>query len=195
MLPWLDPGPFLFYAKTKNMDCQTATNRYQRIRQGFSLVELIISVVLISILAVTVGRALTQTQQQTQQTRAALTQFRQEKNLLENLTEELRWARQILQFSSSGIQFTDPDPANPGSDRTLTYNWSELDQNLYRSCNGSAAKVFLSSVSQFNIQMSDFAWNTDGQRYVRSLMITVQLSANGEDTIQKYVHLSNFPIW
>ncbi len=178
-----------------NMGCQTTTNHYQRIRPGFSLVELIISVVLISVLAVVVGSALTQTQQQTQQTRAALVQFRQEKNLLENLTEEIRWARQILQLSSSGIQFTDPDPANPGSDRTLTYNWNGLDQNLYRACNGSAAKVFLSGVSQFDIQMSDFAWNASGQRYVRSLMITVQLSANGEDAIQKYVHLSNFPLW
>jgi hypothetical protein len=146
-------------------------------------------------LALTVGLAVNRTYQQSEESKVSLAQFRQGKNLFENLVEEIRWCSQIHQLTSTLIRVTCPDIDNLEMDNTVTYCWNTLDQNVYRSSNGVDFEVFLSGVYFFEIQACDFGWNGDGQRYVRSLLVTVQLSANEEDCFQKYIHLSNFPLW
>ncbi len=92
---------------------------------------------------------------------------------------------------------TDPilTGASDGVGQTFAYAWDDVNYLLTRSVNGGSSTTALENVYLFDLQQSDFGWDNQNQRYLRSVKITLQTSPDAADTCERYVHLINYPYW
>ena len=84
----------------------TISSSPRRRRTGFTLTELLISVILISIMAVTVSVAMFRAQQRTKETRSSLVSLQTQGNVLDRICEELRWAHTVNSLDDTSVSFT-----------------------------------------------------------------------------------------
>ena len=72
---------------------------------GFSLMELVLSLVLIAVLALAVGHSLSSSQKDTGRIKSALAEVQQKEDLAHRISEQLRWAVEIQELYSNYIKF------------------------------------------------------------------------------------------
>jgi len=77
----------------------------KRRQVGFTLTELLISTILISIMAVTIGVTMFRAQERTRQTRTTLVRLQTQNGILDAMSEELRWAHTIRSLDTTSINF------------------------------------------------------------------------------------------
>lgn len=163
-------------------------------RTGFTLTELLISLMLVSIMAVTIGLAMFRTQQRTSQTRKTLVHIQSQNNVLDSICQELRWARSIVSLDAQTIKFVVKNVAD-GNDSTVEYKWNDTTNVLSRRVEGQAFKAVKENVNVFEFQQADFGWDDDNQRYLRSIKIEMQVASDSAGPCQRYVHFINQPYW
>ena len=161
---------------------------------GFTYTELLISVVLISILAVTIGLAMFRTQQRSREIRSTLVRLQTQSGILDSLSEELHWAHTINSLDTASVNF-EVSGVSGGESETIEYVWDDVNRLLNRSVNGGPSTTVVENVYLFDLQQGDFGWDDQNQRYLRSIKITIQTSPDVADTRERYVHLVNFPYW
>jgi prepilin-type N-terminal cleavage/methylation domain-containing protein len=123
-----------------------------RRQRAFTLTELLISVILISIMAVTIGMAMFRTQQRAKETRSSLVSLQTQGNVLDRMSEELRWAQIIHSLDAASINFmvssaginTNTMSITPGDDFNFssTYDIWRIEQD-----GGGFTGVFTASTS------------------------------------------------
>ena len=173
---------------------QTDTMRRQ---VGFTYTELLISVVLISILAVTIGLAMNNVQKRTIETKAILASAQQQANIFEAIADDVRWAVEIQDLQSNYIRFTIPPEDGIGPDVVVSYWWDFSENKLYHWNRDKTAGIvlILSDVQAFDVGICDADQDQEGQQYIRSLKFEIQYGQDGECEAEEYVHLINFPYW
>ena len=123
-----------------------------RRQEGFTLTELLISVVLVSFMAVTIGVAMFRAQQRSRETRSSLVRLQTQGNVLDIMSEELRWAQIINSLEASRINFmvssagvnTNTISITPGNwfNFSTTYNIWRIEED-----GGGFTGIFTASTS------------------------------------------------
>lgn len=165
--------------------------RSRRWAQGFSLTELMICVALITLLAGALGLALLRSQSRTAAARADLTQIQLKKNVLNNFTEELRWATLIQQLDSQHIRFVTPDPFAGGVLVVIEYVWDSDNLTLSRKYSDEDTVIVAEDVQVFNLDSDTLL--RDATTYMQALTVTIQIGPVADSQLRQYIVLLNSP--
>ncbi|KPK78247.1 MAG: hypothetical protein AMJ79_00105 [Phycisphaerae bacterium SM23_30] len=168
-----------------------------KIRSGFSLVELVISAFLVALIAGAVSLALYQSHQHSDRTRIDLIRLQRTNKILQTIAEDLRWAREILQFDEQTISFSTPDPDNIGATLEITYQWNEYQYALYQSVEGDYPVLVAENVNFFIFQ-ADVVEEKLGPKtysYLRGVTVTIQIGPHVNDGLQRYIECYNRPVY
>ena len=162
---------------------------------AFSLAEMMISLVIISVIAISVSLALNRSQQRIRTARAGFDQHQKGKNVLRDMADQIRWADEILTLDSNWLIFKAKDPDNEEVENTIKYHWDSDEKKLRTQHNSGPIAVLASDLFSVSWDLCDSRWDDDNNRYIRSIVLTAQLTPDLNDTIEEYVHLVNFPYW
>ena len=165
---------------------------------GFSLMELVLSLVLIAVLAVAVGYSLSSSRQSTSRIKSALAEVQQKEDLVHRISEQLRWAVEIQELYSNYIKFDIPPPDGVGPPQTVSYYWntSTHDLSYWNRAEMASSEVIHYDVPVFEIQYAETQPDDSGEPHCQSLQIKIQLTQNSSDTVSETIHLVNMPeIW
>jgi len=167
---------------------------------GFSLMELVLSLVLIAVLALAVGYSLSSSRQSTSRIKSALAQVQQKEDLAHRISEQLRWATQIQELYPNYIKFDIPPADGVGQLQTVSYFWDNFTFELYywNRTEMATSEVIHYGVPVFDIQYVEIQPGDFGEPHCQSLQIEIQLTQNSEDAVSKTIHLANLPeilIW
>ena len=162
--------------------------------RGFSLVELLVSVALISVMAVAVGLAVHHAMRRTSQAKANLTHLQRKSDVFRMMAEDFRWATDVLYFNyKDGITFRIPSLDNPGTFDLIDYYWVMPENNLYRARNIEPYILILENVPEINFNPDVVL--EDGSNRLRGINISAHVGTNQEDVIQRYFEFLNKPPW
>lgn len=128
------------------------SQRGESVRQGYTLVELVVSIGAASILMLGMGSAVMLSAEafQTNETpvgrRVDTTQVQQQ------ILNDLRYARSFSERTANAVTFTVPDRTGNGRPDTIRYAWSgTAGDPLTYSLNGSTPVELAASVNQFSL--------------------------------------------
>ena len=151
-------------------------------RTGLSLVELMISVALVSTIAVAAGLAMHHAHRRSERTRAQISQQRNVDNVIKRFTEELRFASEIHVLTQDHITFSLPsDPS-----QNISYWCNDSHDKLFRTVAGEQLQCILQDV-----QLMFFA-EMAGSR-LTGVTVMFQTGSVDDPVASRFVPLINAP--
>ena len=142
-----------------------------------------------------VSLALNRSHQRIRTARTGFEQHQKGKSVLRDMADQIRWADEILTLDSNWLIFKAKDPGNEEVENTVRYYWDPDEKKLRTQHNSDPVTVLASDLFNVSWDLCDSRWDDDNNRYVRSMILTAQLTSDLNDTIEEYVHLVNFPYW
>jgi prepilin-type N-terminal cleavage/methylation domain-containing protein len=111
-------------------------------RRGFTLVEMVVSTLILAILIAVLGSVATLTARATNNRGLPTTQLAEGAEIIDRISGELRTALSFSERTARAVTFTVPDRNGDGAPETLRYTWSGTPgEPLMRSVNGVPAVV------------------------------------------------------
>ena len=123
-------------------------------RPGFSLIELVLSIGVVSVLAVSMTSVMVLT------SRAIPTSKDRDQNAiksrisLEQLESDLAMAIEVSNRTAAGFTLKVPDRTGDTIPETIVYHWPGTGQPLTRTVNGSAAATILAGIDALEVEFS-----------------------------------------
>jgi prepilin-type N-terminal cleavage/methylation domain-containing protein len=123
-------------------------------RPGFSLIELVLSIGVVSVLAVSMTSVMVLT------SRAIPTSKDRDQNAiksrisLEQLESDLAMAIEVSNRTAAGFTLKVPDRTGDTLPETIVYHWPGTGQPLTRTVNGSAAATILAGIDALEVEFS-----------------------------------------
>jgi len=181
---------------SKRNDIKRATFRFvTKNHTAFSLAEMMISLVIIAVIAMSVSLALNRSQQRVRTARAGFDRHQKGKSILRDMADQIRWADKISTLNSNWLIFKAKDPGNEEVENTIRYHWDSDAKTLSTQHNFDPVIVLASDLLNVSWNLCDRRWDDNNNRYIRSIVLSAQLTSDLNDTIEEYVHLVNFPYW
>jgi len=181
---------------SKKNDIKRAIFRFTaKNHTAFSLAEMMISLVIISVIAMSVSLALNRSQQRVRTARAGFGQHQKGKSILRDMADQIRWADKISTLNSNWLIFKAKAPDNEDVENTIRYRWDSDAKILSTQHNSDPVIVLASDLLNVSWNLCDRRWDDNNNRYIRSIVLSAQLTSDLNDTIEEYVHLVNFPYW
>jgi prepilin-type N-terminal cleavage/methylation domain-containing protein len=119
---------------------------------GFTLVELVVSIGIMSVLAVGVSSAVLVATRAIEQSTSKSACIRQASSVSQELASELSTAVAVSGRNANSISFSVPDRNADGSTEDISYSWSgTAGAALYRRYNSETATAVLDNVYQFQL--------------------------------------------
>ena len=157
---------------------------------AFTLVELMVCIALISILSVAVGLAVQGAYHRTGQAKTRFNQLQGSSHLIWTISQQIQLASHILFMDSGNITFVYHDIS---TGVPTTVNYSQNNQEIYRSVNGNPAEVYAPDIYQF-VLSPDEVQKADANYYVRGNDLTIQVGPDASGTLHRYIALLNTPL-
>jgi len=121
-------------------------------RGGFTLVEMVVSMVILAILIGVLGSVATLTARATNERGLPTTQLAEGAEVIDRMSGELRTALSFGERTSRAVTFTVPDRDGDGAPETLRYAWSGTPGDpLTRSVNGAVPAVVAGRVYNLDL--------------------------------------------
>jgi prepilin-type N-terminal cleavage/methylation domain-containing protein len=181
---------------SKKNDIKRAIFRFTaKNHTAFSLAEMMVCLVIISVIAMSVSLALNRSQQRIRTARAGFDQHQKGKSILRDMADQIRWADKISTLTSNWLIFKAKAPDDEDVENTIKYYWNPDEKILRTQHNSGLLIVLASDLFSVSWDLCDSRWDDDNNRYIRSIVLTAQLTSDLNDTIEEYVHLVNFPYW
>jgi len=181
---------------SKKNDIKRAIFRFTaKNHTAFSLAEMTISLLIISVIALTVSLALDRSQQRISIAQTGFGRHQKGKGVLRDMADQIRWADKISTLNSNWLIFKAKDSDDEEVENTIKYNWDPDEKELRTQRNSSPATLLASDLFNVSWDLCDSRWDDDNNRYISSMILTAQLTSDLNDTIEEYVHLVNFPYW
>ena len=181
---------------SKKNDIKRAIFRFTaKNHTAFSLAEMMISLVIISVIAISVSLALNRSHQRIRTTRTGFEQHQKGKSVLRDMADQIRWADEISTLDSNWLIFKMKDPDDGEVENTIKYHWDPNVKEISTQHNAGPVTVLASDLFDVSWDLCDLRWDGNNNRYIRSIVLTAQLTSDLNDTIEEYVHLVNFPYW
>lgn len=157
---------------------------YRR-RRAFSLVELIVSMAIMSVLAVGISSAVLVSTRAIEQTDGLSARVRSAAGFSQELGAEIETAVDVPERDATAVTLAVPDRDGDGSSEQIRYNWSGVSGTpLYRTYNSGTAVAILESVYAFALDY-DFVEITVGDADDTESLVAAHESSND---------LSNFKV-
>ena len=175
------------------MPLSTSIHRTRRPNDGFTLVEMVVSVLLVSMMAAAVGSAIFHSRQKAARAKDDFQSRYSQNHLLKGLARELRWATSIDPCSTSeNFRFIIPDPEGT-AEETITIRYSlDTDNNrLMRTEDNGDQRLAGESIYDATIQVEAFQ-APDAMR-VSQIKLKLQLGPEETDAVEMVVPLLNTP--
>ena len=163
-------------------------NSYRR--RGFTLVELIISTLLMAMIAVAVGLATQYTRQRSGRARLTLIQEQSQRDLLRQLTVELGHTCNLQTYGANTVVF-DTNLVGQGQ-ITVQYVWSSETHTLQRRQDGGPFVVIAENLQYFDLQ-PDVEINGD-THYLRGWRLSLQIDTDPTGRIHRYIDVLDPPV-
>jgi hypothetical protein len=122
-----------------------------RLRRAFTIAEMAVSLLVLSILLVAMGGAITVAARSLPSPASPVAADLSLSNGLDRLTSELRYAKSITSSGPTFVQFTVADRDSDGLDETIRYEWGGQGQPLTRTYNGGHPSAVSDALSAFSI--------------------------------------------
>ena len=165
----------------------------RKLRAGFSLVEVMLSVVIISIITVALSLALFHTKEKTESYSVNLTNNQDYQTILRQIAEDCRQATLIRLYHLDKKYFI---YKNTIPTETVSY-FLNANQSLVKYDNYNSAENYetlLSSVTRFSFEIETTTRNETV--YIRSLTIVLTIESEDESVTHSHtVSLLNQPLW
>jgi len=160
---------------------------------AFSLVEIMVTVVLISVITVAVGLALNHTYKRTSDTKASLTRMRQQNDVLKILADDLRWATEITPLSviEHGLTLSIPSTADTGGLEMVTYQWNPSNMTLSRRSGQEPMSIIASDIYRMIIEMDTFT--KEPTIHLHGITVILQFGSDTSNTVRRYIKTMNEP--
>jgi prepilin-type N-terminal cleavage/methylation domain-containing protein len=164
--------------------------------RGFTLVEIIVSLVLLSILSVVGAGMITQSFSTTKITQSTQLSNSAARSALERMAREIREISNsgslgITSMSATGITYTAP---NFASSKTLSYGTNTISLTL--NSTPSISVALATNISSFKLQYYDKSWNelttytSTDQQAVRSVRISITSAPSDANPISLVTQVS-----
>lgn len=160
---------------------------------GFSLIELTVSVALISVMAVAVSLALHRSQQRTGQVKFDLISQQRRADVLRTMADDFRWATEVTYPSNDALQLNIPDSAAPGGFKTILYSWNGPGSPL--NCYQSGKQPIPIAEHVYDFAFEPDLFTKDEVEYQRGIDVTIQIGSDKDETEQRYFEFLNTPLW
>jgi len=160
---------------------------------GFSLVELIITTLMVAIIAGAIGLSLHQAHNRSNDTKLSLA-LQQEKNeVLGLLRKELPHAAELTTCQDDNIVLKIPDPldVNNGEPVPVRYYWDDITNILYRSDNQNNTTTVSPEVYYFFIEYNTYP--SGMFVYARGVAVTLQVGPSAENRFKTFFEFYNHP--
>lgn len=160
---------------------------------AFSLVEIMVTVVLISVITVAVGLALNHTYKRTGNIQVALTGMRQQNDVLKILADDLRWATEITPLSAieHGFTFGIPSTADTGEAEMVTYQWNPSNMTLSRRRGQEPMSIIASDIYSMIIELDTFT--KEPTIHLHGITVILQFGSDTSNTVRRYIKTMNEP--
>ena len=173
------------------VDKKRTLRKYKCFCCGFSLVELMVCIALISILAVAVGLATHRSFQHTGRTKSTLNDLQRRSYLVERMAEKIQWATEISVLESDSITFKFPNPQT-GNLVPLSYTWDSVNYELLHQRGIEPPRVLEENIRDFVLQADVI--DVDGNILVHGIDLTIQVGPDQNETLTRYIGLPNMPV-
>jgi len=120
-------------------------------RRGFSLVELVVALAMISIVMLATQSAIILAAKAIPDGRSSASNLLTSARAIERLTADLNYATSFLVTSSTQVKFMVPDRNGDGAADTIDYTWAGTGNALMRSYNSAAAVAVSGSLKEFSL--------------------------------------------
>jgi len=159
--------------------------------RAFSLAEVVISLLITSLLAVTVGLAMYHSQHRASQSRDSLLKSYNQNYVLQMMETDLRFAGSITALSGGQIIAVVPGLGPGGTDATITYSWNSGTLELRRQSDGGSNEVIATGISDFEIEAETFIEDT--QTHLRGIYVNIQFGTDTASLLRRYIAIINTP--
>lgn len=166
----------------------------ERVRglRGFSFVELVVSVALVSLIATTLSFALFRSNQKTDRISAMLAVQHSGEDLIRRITEDCRLAESIQKLAAESFEIKTRIIPNPII--TITYTRNAANQTLNRSEDANPPEVVGRKVTSFDLVPELPAGELTGK--LRSVTIELQIGSDQRaESFHRRVSLLREPDW
>jgi hypothetical protein len=129
----------------------TPTRRRKALRRAFTIAEMAVSLLVLSILLVAMGGAITVAARSLPNPGSPVAADLSLSNGLDRMAGELRYAKAVSSSGATFVQFTVADRDSDGLDETIRYDWAGNGQPLMRTYNGGHAAAVSDALKAFSI--------------------------------------------
>jgi len=129
-------------------------------RRGFTLIEVAVSLVIVSIIVSSLGSIIVLTSRALPGAAGANESTLAASLSLDQLRSELRFATKVSEATATAITFTVPDRDSDLLDETIRYSWAGPGSPLLRQYNGKAAAPVAASLNSFAITYTKNKYTT-----------------------------------
>ncbi|MCP4709816.1 MAG: hypothetical protein GY869_14430 [Planctomycetes bacterium] len=160
---------------------------------GFSLVELIITTLMITIIAGAIGLSMHQAHNRSNSTKLTLALQQEKNDVLSLLRKELPNATELTDCLTDSITLQIPDMlnVNNGEPVPVNYQWDDITNILYRSDNLYTSTVVSDEVYYFFIEYNIYP--SGFFIYARGVAITLQIGPSTENRFTTFYEFYNHP--
>lgn len=157
---------------------------------GFSLVELSVSVALVSLLALTLGFAMFRTAERSSQAKSLIKQSGIQSDIFRDMSAKIAWATEIVALSPNGITFIHPDELT-GNPETTRY-WKQ-GNDLYDKNGTQPDRIIAENIVEIFKLKADETLQ-EGNTVIRGIDITLTFKTYPNDPLTGYIALVNRPL-
>lgn len=169
------------------------TNAASHLRRGFTLVEMVLSMAVMTILLGGIASAMILASRAMPDLATPLKAMADGYYVADQLAGELYAAQTISTTfrSATGVEFTVADRNNDSIAETIRYSWGGAGQPLTRQYNNGVASAVLNNVYQFNLGYVTQV--ISGATKVTVVNITTRVGADATSRVDTSVQLLNQP--
>jgi prepilin-type N-terminal cleavage/methylation domain-containing protein len=163
-------------------------------RPGLTLIELVISMTVMTILLLGMASALVIASRAIPDAESPARRFVESAESLLQITDDLRYATTIALHTATVVEFTVPDHNDDGLVETIRYSWSGLaGASLMRQNNGATAVATVDDVHEFQVNYTTSS--ASGTARVTRVNASLRTGTDGNGRSEAVVELLNQPVW
>ena len=159
---------------------------------GFTLAEVMVAVVLISILAMAVGLAMNHSYARTNESRNTISKLRSRNDCISDMAEDFRWATSVAAITATSISCLVPDIAGGTSTESVSYYWDSDSKNLYCQRDGGIAEVAGDGIYSFELSTDVLAQGDSN--FLRGVTVAIQFGTTSDGAFGYFIEMVNMPL-
>lgn len=165
-----------------------------RSRRAFTMVEMVASMVILTILMLGISSSLVIASRAIPDGRSPAKQFVDGSEMLLQIADELSCALTVTVHTATVVEFTLPDRNGDAAEDTIRYSWSGVaGAGLMRQYNGATAAAVLDDVHEFQLSYTPSLYGSPAR--ISQIGASLRTTSDATTRTEYLVELLNQPVW